>query len=72
MPALVVTGGTDLAMLERWLDRSLLVSPVEQLLTEPAPARRSGHPWHPRCLEQQRSAPMSSLEMMVYILLRSR
>jgi hypothetical protein len=38
-----IVGCTDLAVLERWLDRSLLVSTVAQLLAEPAPARRNGH-----------------------------
>lgn len=38
-----ITGCTDLAVLERWLDRSLLASSVAELLAEPAPARRNGH-----------------------------
>jgi len=38
-----IMGCTDLAVLERWLDRSLSVSSVAELLTEPARARRNRH-----------------------------
>ncbi|HEX8108324.1 MAG TPA: hypothetical protein VF516_11385 [Kofleriaceae bacterium] len=34
---------TDLGVLERWLDRSLVVGSVAELLAEPARARRNGH-----------------------------
>jgi hypothetical protein len=34
---------TDLAMLERWLDRSLSTSSVEQLLASPSRTTRNGH-----------------------------
>ena len=38
-----ILGCTDLAVLERWLDRSLSVSSVAELLARPARVRRNGH-----------------------------